>query len=55
VFVPLAIYTMFALFIGFFGRERYIGFAGWFLIAMVTTPPIAALCLLVSSPAAGAR
>lgn len=50
--LPIAIYTMFALFIGYFGRERYIGFAGWFLLGMVITPPIAALCLLVSSPAA---
>ena len=52
--ILLAIYTTLALFIGFFGRGRYIGFAGWFVLAMVLTPPVAALVLLLSTPARSA-
>lgn len=46
------IYLTLAFLIGWIGRKRAIGFAGWFILACVLTPPVASMIYLVSSPGA---
>ena len=46
--VVLATYLLFCAFVGYLGRRRSIGFAGFFLGAILLSPLIAALILLVT-------
>jgi len=49
--ISLAIYTTLAILVAWAGRKSRIGFAGVFVLSFVITPPIAALVLLLVSPA----
>lgn len=44
------VYITLALLIAWIGRRRSIGFAGVFVLAIVLTPPITAMILLITSP-----
>ncbi|MBC7953244.1 MAG: hypothetical protein H7Z12_15660 [Rhodospirillaceae bacterium] len=44
-------YLLFALLVGWFGRNRLIGFPGWFVAGLLLTPPISAMILLFTQSA----
>lgn len=46
----LIIYVCVSAVVGFLGRNRSIGFSGVFTFALIVSPIIVALVLLVSSP-----
>lgn len=48
--ILLMIYVPLCAIVGFLGRHRSIGFAGVFTSALIVSPIIVALVLLVSSP-----
>lgn len=48
--ILLMIYVPVCAIVGFLGRHRSIGFAGVFTSALIVSPIVVALVLLVSSP-----
>lgn len=48
----IIIYLTLAVMVGWIGRKRAIGFTGWFILAIILTPPVASMIYLVSSPGA---
>ncbi|MFK7829710.1 MAG: hypothetical protein AB8B57_08040 [Congregibacter sp.] len=46
----LIVYVVLALMVGFAGRNRMVGFAGFFILSLVLTPIITALIVLLGSP-----
>lgn len=47
----LMIYVPICALVGFFGRNRSIGFAGMFTFSLILSPIIMALVLMVTAPA----
>jgi hypothetical protein len=45
-----AIYVLLCAIVGVFGRHRYIGFWGFFVISLVLTPLITAIALAATTP-----
>jgi hypothetical protein len=45
--VHLAIYLLLSLVVGFVGRNRPIGFLGYFLLSIIVTPVVTLLTILV--------
>jgi hypothetical protein len=45
---PLVIilYVALALLVGLLGRKRAVGFAGWFILALLLTPVVSAVVLI---------
>lgn len=48
----IILYATMAVIAGIFGRKRAVGFAGCFVLALLLTPPIMALALMVTAPRA---
>jgi hypothetical protein len=48
--VLIIAYVVLSALIGFLGRRREIGFAGFFVLSLLITPFITALILLVAAP-----
>ena len=46
----LATYLVFCLLVGLCGSQRRMGFTGTFLLALVVTPVVALLVLLITGP-----
>jgi len=44
----IALYVALAVLVGFLGRKRTIGFAGCFVLALLLTPTVMALVLMVA-------
>ena len=51
----LIAYVILAVIVGLFGRDKTIGFWGFFLLSLLITPIIPAVFMLISSPRRGAR
>ena len=47
---PLLIWILSSALIGYFGRFRAIGFFGFFLLALILSPVLMGIVLLVSMP-----
>jgi len=43
-----AIYLLAAVFVGWLGRNKEIGFVGFFLLAMFISPPLALIILMIA-------
>jgi len=48
----IAFYLLLALLVGVLGRDRAIGFAGFFVLSLVLTPVLSAVLLLLTAPRA---
>jgi hypothetical protein len=46
----IAVYVVLSLLVGYLGRGRSIGFAGYFVLSLIISPLIMALVLLVGMP-----
>jgi uncharacterized membrane protein YhdT len=44
----MVVYIAAALVVAFLGRDRQIGFAGFFLVALLATPVVALIVLMIS-------
>ena len=57
LFVPqfLIAYVILALIVGLFGRDKAIGFWGFFLLSLLITPVIPAVFMLITRPRRPAR
>ena len=51
----LIAYVILAVIVGMFGRDKKIGFWGFFLLSLLITPIIPAVFMLISSPRRVAR
>jgi hypothetical protein len=48
--IVIILYVALSLLVGFFGRNRTVGFAGMFVLSLLLTPIVMGLVLLVSAP-----
>jgi hypothetical protein len=53
--VSIAVYVVLAAFVGWLGRERAIGFWGFFVLALLLTPLLIALAIVITIPKATHR
>jgi hypothetical protein len=53
-YVGFVLYVIVCLVVASYGRDRKIGITGFFLIALIFTPIIAGLVLLIAAQRAGA-
>ncbi|WP_395663499.1 hypothetical protein [Aestuariivirga sp.] len=47
--VGILLYVSLCAFVGYLGRERAVGFAGYFVLSLLLTPLVMALVLLVGA------
>jgi Sec-independent protein secretion pathway component TatC len=48
--IGLILYAVTAILVGWYGRNRRIGFLGCFLFALLLTPPLFFLMLIITAP-----
>ena len=49
-FVAILLYAGLCALVGYLGRDRAVGFAGYFVLSLLLTPLVMALVLLVGAP-----
>jgi hypothetical protein len=54
-FILVFVYLLLCLLVGYLGRSRSVGFAGYLVLSLLVTPFVMALVLLVGAPRESSR